>query len=554
MDQSEIINSLLKLLSGIGTFIFACEVLSENLQAVSSDKMKGLFSRISDNKIACVMVGALTTAAIQSSSATTVMVIGFVSAGLITLKQAACIIFGSEIGTTLTAQMVSLGMFSQGSISTATIFASLAGIGAILNIFAKKESTKKVGGILIGFGLVFSGLTMMSSSMEGFAQMDSLKAFLASIRSTIAMIVVGALVTALVQSSSAITSLAITMIVSGLINIEQGIYITLGANVGTCITGWMAAVKSGTNARRASLIQLIFNIAGVVLLAVFDMIIKTFSGGSVSVGIFFANMFKGLPQTQLSMFHTIFNIGSVIIALPLTQALVSFVEKSIPDDEKEKRKNRLYYFDENMLSTPTIAVVQIKKELVNMADIAINNFNTSIREVTTQDFSESESFEEREQQLEYLNRNLSLAVSRLSRKVLSVKDHEFLSSSYGVINDLDRVSSYSGKIVRYARVLQTEKKSFSPEAVHEINVVANTINNLYKHVMKVYDTPDRLELEKARVDRDIVADLARQMFSNNIDRMDSGVCDNVAGSQFLQLSGDLDKVAEHLFNINNNIR
>ncbi|MBQ1340840.1 MAG: Na/Pi cotransporter family protein, partial [Erysipelotrichaceae bacterium] len=262
MDQSEIINSLLKLLSGIGTFIFACEVLSENLQAVSSDKMKGLFSRISDNKIACVMVGALTTAAIQSSSATTVMVIGFVSAGLITLKQAACIIFGSEIGTTLTAQMVSLGMFSQGSISTATIFASLAGVGAILNIFAKKESTKKVGGILIGFGLVFSGLTMMSSSMEGFAQMDSLKAFLASIRSTIAMIVVGALVTALVQSSSAITSLAITMIVSGLIKLEQGIYITLGATVGTCITGWMAAVKSGTNARRASLIQLIFNIAG----------------------------------------------------------------------------------------------------------------------------------------------------------------------------------------------------------------------------------------------------------------------------------------------------
>lgn len=554
MDQSEIINSLLKLLSGIGTFIFACEVLSENLQAVSSDKMKGLFSRISDNKIACVMVGALTTAAIQSSSATTVMVIGFVSAGLITLKQAACIIFGSEVGTTLTAQMVSLGMFSQGSISTATIFASLAGVGAILNIFAKKESTKKVGGILIGFGLVFSGLTMMSSSMEGFAQMDSLKAFLASIKSTIAMIVVGALVTALVQSSSAITSLAITMIVSGLINIEQGIYITLGANVGTCITGWMAAVKSGTNARRASLIQLIFNIAGVVLLAVFDMIIKTLSGGSVSVGIFFANMFKGLPQTQLSMFHTIFNIGSVIIALPLTQALVSFVEKSIPDDEKEKRKNRLYYFDENMLSTPTIAVVQIKKELVNMADIAINNFNTSIREVTTLDFSEGESYEEREQQLEYLNRNLSLAVSRLSRKVLSVKDHEFLSSSYGVINDLDRVRSYSEKIVRYARVLQEEKKSFSPEAVHEINVVANTINDLYKHAMKVYDIPDRLELEKARVDRDIVADLARQMFSNNIDRMDSGVCDNVAGSQFLQLSSDLDKVAEHLFNINNNIR
>ena len=554
MDQSEIINSLLKLLSGIGTFIFACEVLSENLQAVSSDKMKGLFSRISENKIACVMVGALTTAAIQSSSATTVMVIGFVSAGLITLKQAACIIFGSEIGTTLTAQMVSLGMFSQGSISTATIFASLAGVGAILNIFAKKESTKKVGGILIGFGLAFSGLTMMSSSMEGFAQMDSLKSFLASIKSTIAMILVGALVTALVQSSSAITSLAITMIVSGLINIEQGIYITLGANVGTCITGWMAAVKSGTNARRASLIQLIFNIAGVVLLAVFDMIIKTLSGGSVSVGIFFANMFKGLPQTQLSMFHTIFNIGSVIIALPLTQALVSFVEKSIPDDEKEKRRNRLYYFDENMLSTPTIAVVQIKKELVNMADIAINNFNTSIREVTTLDFSESESYEEREQQLEYLNRNLSLAVSRLSRKVLSVKDHEFLSASYGVINDLDRVRSYSEKIVRYARVLQEEKKSFSPEAVHEINVVANTINDLYKHAMKVYDTPDRLELEKARVDRDVVADLARQMFSNNIDRMDSGVCDNVAGSQFLQLSSDLDKVAEHLFNINNNIR
>ena len=189
-----------------------------------------------------------------------------------------------------------------------------------------------------------------------------------------------------------------------------------------------------------------------------------------------------------------------------------------------------------------------------MADIAIKNFNTSIREITTLDFSESEAFEEREQQLEYLNRNLSLAVSRLSRKVLSVKDHEFLASSYDVINDLDRIGSYSKKISRNAVVLQEENKSFSQEAIHEIYVVGNTINDLYKHVMNVYDKPDRLELEKALVNRDEVADMARQMFSNNIDRMESGKCDNVAGSQFLQLAVDMDKVAEHLLNINNGIR
>ena len=550
MDRSEVINSLLSLLTGIGTFIFACEIMSENLQAVSSDKMKKLFSRISENKIAGVAVGALTTAAIQSSSATTVMVIGFSSAGLLSLKQAACIIFGSEIGTTITAQMVSLGMFSQGSISTSTIFASLAGVGALLNIFAKKESTHKIGNIMIGFGLVFLGLTLMSSSMEGFAQLQILKDFLASIKSTVILIVIGTLVTALVQSSSAITSLAITMIVSGLITIEQGIYITLGANVGTCITGWMAAIKSGTSARRTSFVQLIFNIGGVVLLTVFDLLLKTMSGGNLSVGNAFASMFKGLPQTQLSMFHTIFNIGSVIIALPLTDKLVSFVEKTIPEDEKPEHKYKMHYYDENMLSTPYIAVVQIRKEILNMAELAMSNFNQAIRTIVTMDFSGQDKFRENLEELNYLNQNLAVAVSRLSRKTLSIKDHEQLSSSYNVISSFERVGAYSDKIIGYASAMQQEEKKFSPEAANEVSVVSEEINKLYRHSIGFYDTGDKVQYQKAQVNKDVISDLTRQMFANNIDRMDSGHCDGMAGGQFLQLSSDLDRIADYIYNIN----
>ena len=366
MTTTDIIVHLLGLLAGVGTFMVACDILSENLQAISSGKLKSLFLKVSDKKIIGVFIGALTTTLIQSSGATTVMVIGFVNAGIISLNQAVTIILGSEIGTTLTGQIVALGLAKEASISLNVIFAAFIGIGAFVDLLVKQDKAKKIGGIMIGFGMIFVGLSMMSSSMDSFAKLDALKVFLASIDSIIILMVAGVVLTALIHSSSAMTSIAITMIASGLISLEQGIYITLGANVGTCVTGMLAAMGSGAMAKRTSVFQLIFNGGGVVLLALVDGIVKLFSSNSASVSILFANMFPNVPQTQLAMFHTFFNVASVVAALPISNQMASLSARFVADDEKVDEKKRLYFFDENMMSTPSIAVAQIKNEIINI--------------------------------------------------------------------------------------------------------------------------------------------------------------------------------------------
>ena len=300
----------LHLLAGIGIFLTGCDIMSSNLEAVCSDRLKELLAKVSNNKIVGVLIGAAATIAINSSGATTVMTIGFVNAHIISLKQAATIIFGGEIGTTLTGQLVALGLMGGKEIDLNFLFSSLAGFGVFITMFAKKEKVKLFGSVLTGFGLLFAGLDIMSGAMTEFAASPALKNTIAGVNSSLVLIILGAILTAIIQSSTAITSISISMVAVGLISISQGIYLTLGANVGTCLTGMLAGMKSDSvNAKRTSLMQLIFNIGGVVLVYIIDTIMKLVTGGSLSFGVIFENMFPGLPHTQLAMFHTIFNIA-----------------------------------------------------------------------------------------------------------------------------------------------------------------------------------------------------------------------------------------------------
>ena len=259
MDITAIITSILTLLAGIGVFLIACQMMSSNLEAASSDRLKVLFSKASNNKLLGVGIGALGTAAIQSSGATTVMTIGFVNAGIISLAQAATIIYGANIGTTVTAQIVALGMFGGNSVSTTIIFSAFAGLGAFLSIFSKRSTFKTTGGILAGFGLLFVGLELMSGSMKAFAAQEGVKAFLAGIGDPVLLVLIGTLLTAIIQSSSVMTSIALAMVVTGLISIDQGIYLTMGSNIGSCVVALIAGITSGTNAKRTALIHLLFN-------------------------------------------------------------------------------------------------------------------------------------------------------------------------------------------------------------------------------------------------------------------------------------------------------
>lgn len=394
MGTTAIVSAILTLLAGIGIFLIACQMMSSNLESASSAKLKSLFAKASKSKLLGVGIGTVGTAAIQSSGATTVMTIGFVNAGIISLVQAATIIYGANIGTTVTAQIVALGMFGGNSISTSIIFSAFAGLGAFLIVFSKKAGLKTWGGILAGFGMLFVGLSLMSGSMKDFAALQGVKDFLAGISNPILLVITGAIITAIIQSSSVMTSIALTMCVTGLISLDQGIFLTMGSNIGSCVVAIIAGVSSGINAKRTALIHLLFNSAGVVIFMIAGYLLRVITSGGASYGTMFQSAFPGAAQTQLAMFHTFFNVITVLIMLPLTNLLVSVVCKMIPDEEiSDVEVLKLRYVDDNMLRTPPLAVEQTKLEIMGMAELAMENFDRAFGIISSLDFTERELFD-----------------------------------------------------------------------------------------------------------------------------------------------------------------
>ena len=558
MGTTAVLSAIFTLLAGIGIFLIACQMMSTNLESASSDKLKKLFAKASKSKLLGVGIGTFGTAAIQSSGATTVMTIGFVNAGIISLSQAATIIYGANIGTTITAQIVALGMFGgSNSLSTTIVFSAFAGVGAFMALFSNKSTGQTWGGILSGFGMLFVGLSLMSSSMSDFASLDGVKTFLAAISNPILLVLIGAIFTAIIQSSSVMTSIALTMVVTGLINLEQGIFLTMGSNIGSCVVAILAGMASGKNAKRTALIHLLFNCSGVVIFLFVGWILNLVSGGSFNFGVMFERMFPAAPQTQLAMFHTFFNVITVLIILPLNDFLVSLVCKAIPDSKEVETVGgfRLKYVDDNMLRTPPLAVAQTNREIIRMADLAMENFDRAINIITTLDFKEYDEFNQTEEELNFINRALVDFVVKLSNKTaLSEHDHIYLSTTFRSIRDLERVGDYAENIVEYARDLSETGSSFSPDARNEIYRLKKMIEDLFSNVMGAYTDEDMGKMAQANVIEEQIDDFTKMMEDNHVARMNAGVCTPSVGVHYLELSSDTERIADHLINVAKSIR
>ena len=553
MDIIAIISSLLTLLAGIGVFLIACQMMSSNLEAASSEKLKKLFSKASDNKLLGVGIGALGTAAIQSSGATTVMTIGFVNAGIISLVQAATIIYGANIGTTVTAQIVALGMFGGNSVSTSVIFSAFAGLGAFLSLFAKKNGTRTMGGILAGFGLLFVGLELMSGSMGDFAALDGVKTFLAGIGNPLLLVLLGALFTAIIQSSSVMTSIVLAMVVTGLVGIDQGIFLTMGSNIGSCVVAVIAGITSGANAKRTALIHLLFNCSGVVIFMIASCVLGLFD---LSYGTLFERSFPSAPQMQLAMFHTFFNTVTVVLMLPLTGAMVALVKRMIPDrPASQDAEFSLRYVDENMLRTPPVAVSQVKREILRMADIALENVNRALDMAVQLDFAKKSQFERDERQLNFINRELVSFVVELSGKSgLGEKDRTYLSGTYRSIRDLERIGDYAENMVEYATVLADSSQQFSDDAKYEISQLKTLLHQLYDRAMDAYQNESLASLAEANDIEEEIDDYTKRMEEGHIARMEKGICTPSVGAQYLELSSNAERIADHMINIAKSIR
>ena len=558
MDATILLQAILQLIAGIGIFLVACQMMSSNLETASSARLKSLFSRMSNSRMLGVGIGTAATAAIQSSGATTVMVIGFVNVGIMSLAQAATIIYGANIGTTVTAQIVALGLSGGGGISVTTILAALAGIGAFVTFFTKSEMGKKVGGVMLGFGMLFVGLEVMSNSMRVFAENEAIRIFLTTINNPLVLVLIGAIFTAVMQSSSIMTSIVITMVVVGLLSLDQGIYLSMGANMGTCVTALVASITSTTNARRAGLIHLFFNCFGVIIFLIAAYVMKFATAGAWSFGRIFTELFPSL-QLQLAMFHTIFNCVTVCIILPLTNHLVNLViqilpEKNRVDEAIKEGEPHFHFVDEQMLRTPVIAVNQVKLEIENMAAIAIHNFNLAIDIIKEVNFDKMDEFNTNEKQLNFLNRNLIPYIVQLNNLPISEDDNRYLATAIRTIGDLERVGDYSVNLTEYAELLKNFNEKFSNDLIYEVDQLRDTMGALYQATMKTYMDHDFDALIEVNRYEDQVDDMVATIEKLHLQRLMDSIYPASVGQVYQEFASDTERIADHFLNVAKSIR
>ena len=544
MNWLDIFYAFLSLLGGIGVFLYGMKLMGDSLEMVAGNEIKRMFAKISNKKLIGVGIGTVTTAVVQSSAAIIVMSMGFVNSGLMSLTQAITISYGANIGTCVTALIVAVGVGGFAEVQLTVIFAALAGVGALMIMFTKKDKVKKIGGIITGLGMIFVGLSVMTSSMSIFSQSDKISAFLAKISNPALLLLFGILFTALIQSSSAVSGIVITMVASvpALLQFDQALYIILGSNIGTCITSLIAAIGTNTNAKRAAVINVFYKTVGVIIF------------GILSIWVPFGKMFSVFkaPALQVAMFHLFFNVVATVIFFPFTNLMVKASEKIMPEKKKPVDENEphLYFLEERLLRTPPVAVAQLKNEIENMAEIAKSNFDKCMDAVMVGKVSDViDEIAKNEKCLNFLNREITKYLVKLSQVDLSEDDKLLISTSYHTVSDIERIGDYAENISEYAEKMEADKLTFSPKAISEIQTLKATITNLYDEVMKTYKEDTLDYIDKVNEYEESVDRQKEEMGEHHIERMNKGECTPEVGAIYLSLSSNAERVADHMTNI-----
>lgn len=544
MNWLDIFYAFLSLLGGIGVFLYGMKLMGDSLEMVAGNEIKRMFAKISNKKLIGVGIGTVTTAVVQSSAAIIVMSMGFVNSGLMSLTQAITISYGANIGTCVTALIVAVGVGGFADVQLTVIFAALAGVGALMIMFTKKDKVKKIGGIITGLGMIFVGLSVMTSSMSIFSQSDKISAFLAKISNPALLLLFGILFTALIQSSSAVSGIVITMVASvpALLQFDQALYIILGSNIGTCITSLIAAIGTNTNAKRAAVINVFYKTVGVIIF------------GILSIWVPFGKMFSVFkaPALQVAMFHLFFNVVATVIFFPFTNLMVKASEKIMPEKKKPVDENEphLYFLEERLLRTPPVAVAQLKNEIENMAEIAKSNFDKCMDAVMVGKVSDViDEIAKNEKCLNFLNREITKYLVKLSQVDLSEDDKILISTSYHTVSDIERIGDYAENISEYAEKMEADKLTFSPKAISEIQTLKATITNLYDEVMKTYKEDTLDYIDKVNEYEESVDRQKEEMGEHHIERMNKGECTPEVGAIYLSLASNAERVADHMTNI-----
>lgn len=532
------------MLGGVALLMFGMRFMGANLEQVAGNNMKKMLGKMTNNRFAGVGVGAAVTAIINSSAATTVMLVGFVNVGLMTLAQAASVIMGANIGTTITAQILSLS--GADGIEVAAIASVISAVGAALALFFKKDKVKKIGSILLGFGMIFLGLKIMSVSVnsiiyEGGALKPIFKTVFQGDHFPLLLVLIGVLFTAVIQSSAAVTGILIAL--GGALNFNTAVFIILGSNIGTCVTALISSIGTSTNAKRTAVIHLLFNLFGcLICIAPLWIFSESFSD--------FMTFISGeSTERKIANFHTLFNIGTTVLLIPFTDLLVSIAKRIVPDKKNAEDKHRLTFIDERLLSTPPIAVANTKKEIIKMAGIAKENINLAVNMLLSSNLESAELLKDNEDALNFLNKNITAFLTKVMSKEVTRADEKALGSYYHVVVDIERVGDYAVNVMEYTERLKNLDASLSEDAIKELTEVLTTINSLFDCSLKVFENLDSALLTEVDVLENSIDEASVELEARHIERIKKGVCDPETGSIFLQTVSNLERVGDHITNI-----
>ena len=516
---------------GLGLFLYGMKLMSDGLENTAGEKLKGILEKVTSNMFVGVLVGAIVTSIIQSSSATTVMVVSFVNAGLMSLLQAVGVIMGANIGTTITAQMVSFKLDS-----IAPIF---IGVGAILMLIAKKKKMKDISCIILGFGVLFLGMGTMSTAMKPVAEMPAFSEFILVVgNNAILGLLTGLIMTAIVQSSSATTGILVALAATGAIDMRLAFPVILGCNIGTCVTALLASVGANRVAKKAALMHLFFNTFGAIIFFPFvaqvTNLVETISPGNVA--------------RQVANAHTIFNVVVTVVMFPLAGYLVKLVNFILPGGETVEG-NGAIYLDKQFLDNPMIASGQVVKETVRMAELARDNFTLSMRAFL-------ENSEECINKV-YINENIINTIEKeitdylieLSESNLAEEESRLVSETYHTINDIERIGDHATNIVELANNKIENKLELSSEALSELKEMYDTTLESVNLSIRSYSNnkiinPKDIEFIEEKIDS-----LEKKFRVNNINRLNAKQCITSSGIILFDLLSNLERIGDHANNI-----
>ena len=529
---------ILSMAGGLGLFLYGMRIMSDSIEKVAGARLRGILERLTTNRFTGMLVGVLFTAVIQSSSACTVMVVSFVNSGLMTLTQAAGVIFGSNIGTTVTALLVSF------KLEKAAPVILLAGV--LILMFVKRQKINQWGEVIVGFGVLFMGLSAMSGAMSGMKDSPMVLQMFASLQSPLLAVLLGTILTAVIQSSSVTVSIMVLLANQGLMSMDICLFIILGCNIGACTSAVLASLNGKKDAKRAAAIHLVFNVIG---MAIFYVV---FSLATDEVVEILTVMAGGDPGRMVAYAHILIKVIQVIIMLPFVKQIVKLTYLLVPGDDKKigyRDSYQLKYIGEKVVLNPATAVVEVIKELDRMASLADENLNRAMNALVTLDDEEIAEVYEVEKNIDFLSHAITNYLVKINQTTLPIEDLKSIGALFHVVNDIERIGDHAENIVDAAVEREKTGVSFSKAAQRELGEMMDMVNTILRFSFEMFVKSTEEHVEDIRHLEEAIDEKEKELQQKHIERLSNNECTPEAGAMFSDIVSGLERVADHATNI-----